>query len=463
MRYAICSAIGFGILLGLLPPAARADPEPVYFAGDPDGIGDPNPFYANGVYSIFYLRNRGRHPWWTTHSADLATWSCPVEAIPVGGDAAPDFWTGSGSVVADPAGGYQLFYTGHHPQRLPKEVTMTAHAGTLGGPWTKLPSRTFAGPPAYDARDFRDPFVFWNAERRAWWMLMTTRHDGQAAVGLLSSPDLARWTPLAPLYTESSPLNLEVPDLFREGNDWFLLYSDQRESSRQVRHLHAGTSAGPYRYPAHDALDGRGFYAGRSAGTGRDRMLFGWVAHRRDRTDAGPLDWGGDLVFHAITRTSNGALAVRLPDPVARRFGTVVRRLTRSSPAIGVADRAMLVRASVRARAPGRFGIRIAGRRSGVLEIDAAKGEAEFRIEGIEEPPVQVRFPPDRRGHHTLDLVLDPRLGIGIAYIDHFRALSFRYYGLAGAPVSLFADGGFQHVAGTVHSLSWPAHSKICQ
>lgn len=41
------------------------------------------------------------------------------------------------------------------------------------------------------------------------------------------------------LYSEASQLNLEVPDLFSEGGDWFLLYFDQRDNSRQVRYLTA--------------------------------------------------------------------------------------------------------------------------------------------------------------------------------------------------------------------------------
>jgi len=36
-------------------PAGTSQEGAVYFAGETEGIGDPNPFYENGVYSIFYL------------------------------------------------------------------------------------------------------------------------------------------------------------------------------------------------------------------------------------------------------------------------------------------------------------------------------------------------------------------------------------------------------------------------
>ena len=93
------------------------------------------------------------------------------------------------------------------------------------------------------------------------------------------------------LYTEASQLNLEVPDLFSEGGDWFLLYSDQRDKSWQVRYLTATDSTGPHAYGPYDALDGRAFYAGKSAGMGKERLLFGWVAHKGLRKDAMSFVW----------------------------------------------------------------------------------------------------------------------------------------------------------------------------
>ncbi|UYN98954.1 MAG: hypothetical protein KIT02_13585 [Devosia sp.] len=289
---------------GLSAPALSA---PLYFAGETVGVGDPNPYYEDGVYSVFYLRNSGRHPWWVSQTSSLAQWSAPQEAIPAGDAGTPDYWTGSGSVIADPAGGYRLYYTGHNPEARPKEVTMEARAPALGGPWTKVPAATFAGLPTYDEWDFRDPYVFWNEDEAAWWMLLTTRQAGDAAIGLYTSDDLGVWTPADPLYVEASPLNLEVPDLFSEGDYWFLLYSDQREEARQVRYLTAAQSGGPYAYGPYDALDGRAFYAGKSAGAGEQRLLFGWVAHKSLRKDAMSLVWGGDLVVHGLRRTADGA------------------------------------------------------------------------------------------------------------------------------------------------------------
>ncbi|MFD1253128.1 Beta-fructosidase [Devosia equisanguinis] len=437
----------------LLGTCASVQAAPLYFAGETAGVGDPNPFYEDGTYSVFYLQNQGRHPWFMSQSSDLGEWSQPVETVPVGEAGAPDYWTGSGSVIADPKGGYRLYYTGHDPEGRPKEVTMEARSATLAGPWTKIPETTFAGLPSYDEWDFRDPFVFWNEDADAWWMLLTTRHDGKAAIGLYTSPDLGQWAAADPIYAEESPLNLEVPDLFSEGDDWFLLYSDQRDNARQVRYLTAETSVGPYAYGAYDALDGRGFYAGKSAGTGDERLLFGWVAHKNLRKDAMNLVWGGDLIMHALKRADDGALAVSLPKGLANQFDTARVTLSPENLEIGTPETALRARAALSVEPGTRFGLSFTATNSGrvsTLEIDTTKGEAAFLYNGDPSGAPRVAFPPSADGAYTLDLVIDPDLGLGVLYINDFRALSFRYYRVGATTVSLFADDGFATLDGTV-------------
>lgn len=445
--------LGCILCLALLSGPVGQAATPSFSFHEPEGVGDPNPYFEDGIYSVFYLKNVGRHPWWMTQSSDLLTWSGPQEAVEVGAPGAPDVWTGSGSVIADPGGGYRLYYTGHSPQGRPKEVVMTARAGVLTGPWVKDTEITVAGLPDYDPLDFRDPFVFWNGDADEYWMLVTSRQTGRAVIGLYASSDLKTWSPRPALYAEESPLNLEVPDLFEEAGNWFLLYSDQREDSRQVRYLTADESDGPYAYGPYDALDGRAFYAGKSAGSGSDRRLFGWVAHKTAHEDQGAFVWGGDLVVHALRRTDAGALAVDVPSEIADAFVNLRSELDERSRNIGRVDKPLLVRADVTASVGARFGFRFQPDDSdsaSTLEIDTSLGEAKFLSEGHDDDAARIRFPVKNGGEHHIELLLDPGRGVGVLYIDRFRALSFRFYDLSKSDASIFVNGESFQISGAV-------------
>jgi beta-fructofuranosidase len=77
---------------------------------------------------------------------------------------------------------------------------------------------------------------------------------------------------------------------------------------------------GPWRAPAEDGLDGRGFYAAKTATDGNRRYAFGWIPTRYGQTDSGAWEWAGDLAVHELIQRPDGALASRLPGPVRDSF-----------------------------------------------------------------------------------------------------------------------------------------------
>jgi beta-fructofuranosidase len=88
------------------------------------------------------------------------------------------------------------------------------------------------------------------------------------------------------------------------------------------------------------------------------------------------------------------------------------------------------------------------------IALDDATGEARFLYNGDTNFAPSVRYPVPEDGQYRLDLVIDPVLGLGILYINDFRALSFRYYKVAGTNLSLFSDTGFTALEGTVFTRS---------
>ncbi|MDZ4079719.1 MULTISPECIES: glycoside hydrolase family 32 protein [Hydrocarboniphaga] len=433
-------------------------------------MADANPYYENGVYYIYYLQNLGFHSWALAKTSDLLNSTFPQEVLPASGDASrQDQFVGSGSVLKAQDGQYHLFYSGHNADHAPVEAVMhaTAADNTLTK-WTPVAADTFSGSAGYSDFDFRDPFVYWNQSAGKYWMLITTRHSSQAAIGLYTSTNLSNWSAEPPLYIEASPLNFEVADQFTLGDTPYIVYSDQRDASRQVKYLQQ--SGANWIKPSFDALDGKWFYAARSAGTAGERLLFGWVPHTVGRVDHAGPDFGGSLMVHQVASLGSGALAVSMPQrirdglaaiqPIAMEWsaggvsaiGTTVNMEANSAftlAELGVKNRMAFKVTS--ANAGSTFGIQLRREISGqpderaFLKIDASADKAEFYFQGEEgaasNPKVAV--PLDSSDGIDIEVLLDPVAGVGAVYLNRNRALSFRLYALANYQVGLFsnADG----------------------
>jgi sucrose-6-phosphate hydrolase SacC (GH32 family) len=436
-------------------------------------MGDPNPFYKDGSWYIYYLQNSGFHPWYLAKTDDLLTSTFPVEVLPASGDAArQDQWIGSGSVIEDASGRFHLFYTGHNAQHAPVEAVMHAvNTDNTLTRWQPVVADTFTGSGGYSDFDFRDPLVFHNAAENRYWMLITSRYQSQAAIGLYTSTDLSVWTPSAPLYTEVSPLNLEVADYFYLDGVPFILYSDQRDNSRQVKYLQQQGSQ--WRKADYEALDGNAFYAARTAASARERLLFGWVAHKDGRHNAGTPVWGGDLVVHQLYKSESGALRVALPEIIRNGLAQPVSTAqvwqagavadNAGSIELGIESRFVLAASEQKNRlslrvtgqdAASVFGIQLResnGDGQAFIEVDAAHNRVMFYRNGeknnADNP--QVSVPLNVQDGINLELLLDPLAGTGVLYLNNERALSFRLYGLKSYQPGVYSTSG----ALSVHQL----------
>lgn len=178
-------------------------------------------------------------------SHDLVHWERVVDALVHGQPGDCDqtaTWTGS--VVADPAGGWRMFYTGM--TELPGgQLVQRVGAATSDDllTWHKVPENPIvtADPRWYETiveidgrvsgdEAWRDPFVYADPDGEGWHMLVTARanHSPLDARGVLAhatSPDLRTWTVRPPVSRpESGFAHLEVAQITKVDDRDVLLF-----------------------------------------------------------------------------------------------------------------------------------------------------------------------------------------------------------------------------------------------
>jgi beta-fructofuranosidase len=106
---------------------------------------------------------------------------------------------------------------------------------------------------------------------------------------------------------------MECPDLFKLGNTYYLLFSDQ--GSQQLIYRKSSSLNGPWTTPnGPSRLDGTSFYAAkRITNKYGDNYLMGWVNRQDGNSDTGNRMYGGNLLVHKLYQQSNGDLAVTIP------------------------------------------------------------------------------------------------------------------------------------------------------
>ena len=197
---------------------------PLYgWMNDPNGM-----VYKDGEYHLFYQYNPygskwGNMSWGHAISQDLVNWKhLPVAIAP---DALGTIFSGSAVVDFDNTAGFGAgaiiaIYT----QNSDRQVQSIAYSTDNGRTFTKYENNPVL---TSEARDFRDPKVFWYEGTKRWIMVLAVGQEMQ----IFSSPNLKDWT-FESRFGEGQGAHggvWECPDLFElpvEGtNDkkWVLL------------------------------------------------------------------------------------------------------------------------------------------------------------------------------------------------------------------------------------------------
>lgn len=308
--------------------------QPYYSAGY---TGDIMPFFDNGKFHLYFLHDaqnkpsgKGFHDIHEYQSTDLAHFTYEGQTIPYGNTTDPDFAIGTGSVVK--VGNlYYFYYTGHNEtpafvQSNARESVLCATSSDLKN-WTKVSSFKITAPAGYYNYDFRDPHVFYNEDLKQYSMLVSTQTEpGRKAVLLhftSADPASGKWDVQTPIYTTTAQENylmMECADIFKMGNYWYLIFSENWSGNKGTHYRMASSINGPWSAPQNDLIDGEYFYAGKTASDGNKRYIFGWNARKTPENDLGNKDWAGNMVTHELIQNADGTLGTIAPQSVRDLF-----------------------------------------------------------------------------------------------------------------------------------------------
>ncbi|MCH5224920.1 MAG: DUF4975 domain-containing protein [Muribaculaceae bacterium] len=316
------------------------DSQSMYYKPYVGYCADPMPFYdpANKDFKVLYLQDYldnqqfTYHPIWGVSTKDGVSYTSLGELISCGAANELDAALGTGSTIYKD-GVYYTFYTAHSPAPDKtggiNEAVMLATSKDFSN-WEKNRELIITGEGNYDTKDFRDPLVF-QGEDGKYHLLIATKQNGKGVLADFISDNLLDWSDNGVFMTMMWDRFYECPDIFKMGEWWYLLYSEQADFMRKIQYFKGRTleelkactkdDAGIWPDYKEGILDSRGTYAGKTASDGTDRYLWGWNARRNGFTNDNSYNWGGNLVMHKIIQHEDGTISLGEVPAIANSFG----------------------------------------------------------------------------------------------------------------------------------------------
>ncbi len=435
----------------------------IFFQPEQDGasqpyVGDTMPYYEDGTYYIYYLKEAGDS---YNHSIYLATtkdfisyteYDDPI--LESNRDGGQDSWIGTGSVVK-PGNEYLFFYTGHTSSDAFefKEKIMVAKGSDLTS-FEKVEGWELTPPAELGQKnDFRDPQAYYDPATDTISLTVTASQSGVARILKYTlSADLSEATYDGIIFTDPTGdfWNLECSDTFRLGDRWYLTYSAQDDT---LWYASSDSQYGPYSEP--QRLEGKLFYAAKHVEDGTNSYLVGW-ARRSDSPSSTQevAGWAGNLLVQQLAQSEDGGLVLAPPQSITDTF-TVARPLHVSGTECSVeagsrysyteaftAYERFLITGKFTCTGNGSFG----------LAFDYNGREDKYKLISL-DPDADTMTLSFNEGNTPIAesaVVLDPNQtysftylqdgSVGVFYIDGTAALTVRLYGVSGKAIRLFAE-----------------------
>lgn len=419
-------------------------------------VGDPMPYYEDGTYYIYYLKESGdsfNHSIYLTKTKDFSHFEEKENAIVTADGHGQDEWVGTGSLVkAD--GQYLLFYTGHtFSKRFAFSEKVLLARGDSPEKMEKVPGWEITpAPELMQKLDFRDPQAYYDEKEECFWLTISASCQGIARVlKYRISKDLTNIRYEGFLFTDREGIvyNLECTDLFQMGGQWYLTFSAQDGC---LYYAASKERFGPFSEPI--ALDGKLFYAAKHVDNGKDFYMVGWGRRSCTLTSLTQLSaWGGNLLVQTLKQRADGSLYLAPVDAVAQQYQHAQPLLAEPSLKLS-AEQTYQEQAVFTVhdyfRLSGRF--TYTGKGSFGLAFAFDKPKEDKRIE-IDASTQMLRFTFNQGTVTMAEAPLALTAGweysftyiqegsLGVFYIDDVAALTVRVYGILGKPIRLFACG----------------------
>lgn len=421
-------------------------------------VGDVMPYYEDGVYYIYYLKEGGdsyNHSVYLATTTDFVTYTErdePVlEASRSGGQ---DSWMGTGSVVKV-NDTYYFFYTGHAdaPTMEYQEKIMVA-VGEDPTSFEKVSDWEII-PPAElgQKRDFRDPQAYYDPETDTVSLTVTAAQGGTARILKFTlSADLTdvRYDGIIFTNTEGDFWNLECSDTFQLGDTWYLTYSAQDDT---LWYASAEERFGPYSEARR--LEGKLFYAAKHVESGAGSFMVGWG--RRSESPSSTTEvsgWAGNLVVQQLAQKADGSLVLAPVDALREQF-SVERAIAFENGETELEAGALYSYTEAFTcfesfMLSGKF--EYSGGGSFGLCFDYNNRPDKYKLISISPAAQQVQLlfnegtTPITENAVTLepgkeyDFTYIQEGSVGVFTIEGEASLTVRLYGVSGKPVRLFAE-----------------------
>lgn len=421
-------------------------------------VGDTMPYYEDGVYYIYYLKDGGdsyNHSIYLATTTDFVTYTeqdAPVLESARGGG--QDGWIGTGSVVKV-GEKYYFFYTGHSDSSVTefKETILVAESDDLTS------FRKVAGweikPPASlgQKNDFRDPQAYYDPQTGTISLTVTASQSNVARILKYTlSADLndIRYDGIIFSNSVDNFWNLECSDTFKIGDKWYITYSAQDDT---LWYASSDTPFGPYSEAKR--MEGKLFYAAKHVEDGGNSYMVGWA--RRSESVSSTQDvaaWAGNLAVQKIVQRENGEIYLAPVDALTEQF-TVRRELLTEAPYTAIEAGSMynyveaftcyerfMITGEFRFTGKGAFGLSFdyngRSEKNKMIQLSPKEGllRLAFNEGNTQIAETAVELVPGRE--YAFTYIQEG--SVGIFYINGQAALTVRIYGASGKPISFFAE-----------------------